>query len=241
MSQKLIFIDLETTGLDTDICEIIECAISMDNQKISDLFKPKNPIPPEISGITNIDDADVVNQGPFEGSDCKDWLEASIDNDYIAVTHNTDFDLAVLERYGIKFKQSICTHKLAWKLLPDLPNHKLGTLRAYFGIPHGGGVAHRADYDVEILEQVYQKLKSIIIKENNSTLNGIGRENNDEGWINKLIELSDQAKSEYRDIIHFGKYKGQKISNIAKCDFGYIQWLKSNTEDKKLKNYLGSL
>jgi len=233
MTQKLIFLDLETTGLDTDTCEIIE-ACYKDKSYYCDTYKPSSPIPFDVSGVTNIDNIDVLNRPPFKGSEIDLMLQNYVEKDYIAITHNTDFDLAVLDRYGIKFNRSICTYKLAWKLLPELANHKLGTLRAYFGIPHGDGVAHRADYDVEILEQVFDGLVSLIPEVETQELTG-------ENLFNFLVKLSDQAKLEYQDIFHFGKYKGQKISDIAKSDFGYIQWLKNNTEDKKLKQYLLSL
>jgi DNA polymerase III epsilon subunit-like protein len=236
MTQKLIFLDLETTGLDTETCEIIEVAYQVGDHSaaiIQKLFKPQTPIPFEVSGITNIDNADVEDKSAFRYSPLSEELEEFASSDRIAVTHNTDFDLAVLDRHGIKFNRSICTYKLAWKLLPDLANHKLGTLRAYFGIPHGDGVAHRADYDVEILEQVFNKLWFLAKMDE--------LEGNQEDAINSFIELSDQAKLEYQDIFHFGKYKGQKISEIAKSDFGYIQWCLKNVEDKKLKQYLLSL
>lgn len=229
---KLIFIDLETTGLDTETCEVIECAISIESQRFSDLFKPSNPIPPEVSGVTNIDNLDVEGKGPFAGSDAIMWLQESAEDDYIAVTHNTDFDLAVLERYRIHFKRSICTHKLAWKLLPELANHKLGTLRAYFGIPHGDGVAHRADYDVAILEMVFWKLAGLIL---------LGEPLPSEEAERRLVDYSDQAKAEYLNTWHFGKFKGQKISLSQHAD--YIYWNLNNNQnlDPKFRNYLISL
>ena len=219
---NLLFLDLETTGLDTSTCEVIECAYLYGSHFQSTLFSPTSTIPPEVSGVTNIDNMDVEGCPVFAMSNTLQHLRALANEGYIAVTHNTDFDLAVLEHYGISFKQSICTHKLAWKLLPDLANHKLGTLRAYFGIPHSGE-AHRADYDVKILQAVFQKFAEYNTPQ-------------------QLVELSNQAKAEYLSTWQFGKFKGQKIDPVSHRD--YIQWnLMSNANlaeslKKRLKNLI---
>ena len=232
--QNLIFLDLETTGLDTEKCEIIEVAYyASDNSfdiSANRLFKPTSiTIPPEVSGVTNIDEADVIDCPHFVDSEIAKNLKSYAEDGYIAVTHNTDFDLSVLEAHGIKFKHSVCTYKLAWKYLPELANHKLGTLRANFGIPHTGE-AHRAAYDVDILMKVYEKLSSLVIGGNTYS--------DEREPIIDLIKASDQAKTEYQDISQFGKYKGQKISEIADRDPGYLSWLLKNTEDQKLKSYI---
>jgi len=203
---NLLFLDIETTGLDTDICEVIEVAYQtstdVDSYNWSELYKPNLPIPPDVSGVTNIDNSDVAEKFSFESSrqyyNLLSWSAVSI-----AVAHNTDFDLAVLANYDINFEKSICTHKLAWALLPDLPNHKLGTLRAYFGIPHGNGTAHRAEYDVEILMQVFDKLVELALSKET--------DRDDIKPIGYMLGLSDRAKLEYLNTWHFGKYKGEKI------------------------------
>jgi len=211
---NLLFLDLETTGLDTDICEVIEVAYKTnDSEDWSSLYKPNIPIPPDVSGITNIDNIDVDHLETFGRSDqyFDLYYKAS---DHIAVTHNTDFDLAVLANHDINFEKSICTHKLAWALLPELANHKLGTLRAYFGIPHGNGTAHRAEYDVEILTKVYAELCKLAT---------VGKTySNESEAVADMIEISNQAKLDYLNTWHFGKYKGEKIDSYQHET--YIIW-----------------
>lgn len=232
--KNLLFLDLETTGLDTDICEVIEAAYShIQYGRYNSVFKPHDKmIPCEISGITNIDNIDVATEDTFVDSHTCHMLKIFAKTE-IAVTHNTDFDLAVLANHDINFEKSICTHKLAWALLPELANHKLGTLRAYFGIHHGNGTAHRAEYDVEILMQVFDKLVDLALSKE--------PDSDDINPIGYMLGLSDRAKLEYLNTWHFGKYKGENIDRDQHLN--YIEWtLKNNTTlSKNFKKHLISL
>ena len=230
---QLLFLDLETTGLDLGTCEVIEVAYCIDGKFTSSLFRPsQTEIPPEVSGVTNIDNNDVKDCEGFRGSDIYNQLAQYAAEGYILVTHNTDFDQSVLSNHGINFNRSICTYKLAWKYLPELANHKLGTLRAYFGIGHSGE-AHRAEYDVEILIRVFESitLKILPLTARKDFLMA-GQ------FTQKLTELSDEAKAEYLDIFQFGKYKGKKISEVMRYDRSYMNWLRENTTDPQLKSYI---
>ena len=70
------------------------------------------------------------------------------------VAHNASFDRRFwdteLERIGRTRRGAFaCSMLLARRLLPDAPNHKLGTLVAYAGLP-AAGVYHRAEADAEM-------------------------------------------------------------------------------------------
>jgi DNA polymerase III alpha subunit (gram-positive type) len=208
MNNNLIFLDLETTGLDTSKCEVIECAYTAtgDNEKVTDssLFLPHYPIPPEVSGVTNIDNSDVAH------------------------LDNTDFDLGVLEAHGVKFEQSICTLSLGRHLYPKLANHKLGTLRAFFKIPHGGE-AHRAEYDVDILIKVARAMFSQ------------WKTSSPDQIIPTAIHLTQEAQKAYIETWQFGKYKGEKINSWHHK--GYVQWVLENSKtlSPKLRAFLEQL
>lgn len=220
---NLLFLDLETTGVDTNVCEVIEYFFwnSHSSYIKGDLCKPKNSIPYDVSGVTNIDNYMVENLQAFEDQ----VKELKIPTNNIAVSHNTDFDLEVLKRYGVEFKKSICTYKLAWYLLPDLPNHKLGTLRAYFNVKIPTEYKlHRAEADVFVLREVYKKLWLL------------ARMDKKKGSLseaeNEFVELSKKADQEFNKIWQFGKYKGQKIDESQSS---YIQWAIQNIPDLKPK------
>jgi DNA polymerase III alpha subunit (gram-positive type) len=219
---NLIFLDLETTGLDTSSCEVIEAAYytnptSIHKNQESSLFKPTTPISPDISGITNIDNDMVAECEPFLDSQMWKNIKAMADDGYIAVCHNTDFDLAVLESHGIKFEESICTLKLAKFLLKDLNNHKLGTLRAAFNIPTTGE-SHRADYDVKILMNVFYSLV-------NQEITACSDQKLSDFDLHLILQKNREAGEAYYSTWQFGKYKGEPLS-ISQND--YIVWALNN-------------
>lgn len=79
--------------------------------------------------------------------------------------HNLDFDLAFLKKASARFGLSLPnvrirdTLKLARRKVPDLPDHRLATLAAYFGIEYAQ--QHRALPDCIAAFQVYEKLNEI--------------------------------------------------------------------------------
>jgi len=218
---QLLFLDIEATGLDTNTAEIIEfCARTPETMIINKLFRPSknanqfgknNIIPFEVSGVTNITDDDVKDKKVFDPKN----EELKSGYKFVAVAHNVEYDLPVLARYGINFTDSICTLKLSQYLYPQLANHKLGTLRAFFGIQVSGG-AHRADYDVEILIEVYNKIAN-------------GRTMQEMILLSK--EARDSLKADKLEIWQFGKFKGQKI-NLKNLEHrSYARWYLTQPEN----------
>lgn len=221
---KYILFDLETTGLDTTQAEVIEVAyMTFDSSTIVEsLFKSSDPIPYEVSGITNIDNSDVEECNLFMHSEIYYQLQSFASAGYIAVCHNTLFDCEVLKFQGINFRESICTYTLAKSMYKHLANHKLGTLRAYYGIPHSGD-AHRAGYNVQILSQVFDHMRDCHFNS-----------------LDEMVETTRKIQDSDLKIWQFGKYKGEFI------DFNkhqsYIQWVIDGTFiDNRLREYLKSL
>ena len=71
------------------------------------------------------------------------------------VAHNAGFDRAFwraeMQRAGLEVEASpevACTVRLARRLYPEMPNYRLGTLAAWFGLPDAGR-AHRALADAQ--------------------------------------------------------------------------------------------
>lgn len=145
---NLILLDIEATSVDPQKAEIIELAMLNNKKMWCDTFKPVNPIPFDVSGVTNIDNCMVEDRPIFNKS-----ILPNLDfENSTAVCHNADYDLTILKKYEVEFKNYICTYRLAWWFYPDLPNHKLGTLRAFFGI--SPSKLHRAEADTYLLYQV---------------------------------------------------------------------------------------
>lgn len=100
-----LFVDVETTGLDTARCEIIELAMvpftyGVDGQiydvgePFNQLREPSQPIPPEVSAITGLTDEMVAGKhiDPAE-------VAAFAAPAALVVAHNAAFDRRVLERF----------------------------------------------------------------------------------------------------------------------------------------------
>jgi len=103
-TRRGVFLDVETTGLDHRQHEVIELAlapfsytqegeITAISEPITRLRQPSHPIPPEITAITGLTDADVAGQAidPAE-------VAAIIEPAAIILAHNAGFDRPFAER-----------------------------------------------------------------------------------------------------------------------------------------------
>lgn len=129
-------IDIETTGLDSRFCEIIELsALRYSNGSLIDSFttlvKPTEPIDDfitELTGITN----DLVSDAPAISDAIKNFYNF-VGSD-ILVGYNVHFDINFIydvlqNTHGLDFTNSfVDVMRFAKKLLPDLKNHKLETV-----------------------------------------------------------------------------------------------------------------
>ena len=98
---NFVVIDLETTGLDHNTCEIIEIgAVKIKNNVVIDelsmLIKPKGAIPTEVTELTGIT-PEMVADSP----DIKIGIEMLREflGDYYPVAHNISFESGFLEPY----------------------------------------------------------------------------------------------------------------------------------------------
>lgn len=160
-----VVIDIETTGLDAVYDDIIELSAvrfinNIETDRFSSLVNLDWEIPSyitEITGITN----EMLETAP----NLKDVLPKYLDflGDSILVGHNVNFDINFIydkaEELGIKFKNDyIDTLRFARKLLKELKNHRLATVKEYFGITSES--AHRALPDCIATHECYLKLKN---------------------------------------------------------------------------------
>lgn len=163
-----VVIDVETTGLDSSTSEILELgAIRVIDHEVADTFsalvRPEQPIPEKITSLTGITQ-DMVT---VQGAALQPLLEQfwAFVGQSPVIGHNLDFDLAFLKKASMRFGLSLPnvpvrdTLKLARRKLRDLPDHRLSTLSAYFGIEYAQ--QHRALPDCIATFQVYEKLNEI--------------------------------------------------------------------------------
>ena len=157
--------DLETTGLSSRYDHIIEFGgqIVKDRTCIKSLqlfIKPPVEISAFTTELTNISNEHVKDAKPFE--ECVDEILDFI-SDSILVAHNATFDYgflnAELKRIGREPLNNpvIDTLDLAYSMI-DRKGYRLGQLARQYGIRYDEEVAHRADYDAQVLAQVFMHM-----------------------------------------------------------------------------------
>ncbi|MFP4165038.1 MAG: PolC-type DNA polymerase III [Chitinispirillaceae bacterium] len=168
MNEEVVVIDFETSGLSPDYSRTIEVGAAVVNdsgivQTFSQLMNPGTHIPSFITALTGITNGMVLGQPSPEEVMPK---LARFIGERPLVAHNASFDSrffrAEMARADIMLSSVfLCTLRLARRLVPGLPDYKLGTLAAYLG---KGSLyssnAHRAMHDVEITSEVWNFLRA---------------------------------------------------------------------------------
>jgi DNA polymerase III epsilon subunit-like protein len=239
--KKIIFFDTETTGNEPKKDFLCQIAYKTGDEVFNELYKPLIPIPPEASAITHITNKMVADKQAFKGSDgYKKIKELFEDKNSVVVAHNAKFDIAIIDKEDIKPANFICTLRVARALDKDnvIPQYKLQFLRYYLDIEIEAS-AHDALGDVLVLEKLYERLLTKIIKEDGITKDQA---------IEKMIDIS--SRPSLMSIFNFGKHNGKTVAEVAKIDIGYLEWMLTQKEQNPdneedwiytLKHYLGKL
>lgn len=166
-TSRLIFVDVETTGLNPSRERITEIAfVESDGTRIlreeATLLNPECRIPDMIASLTGITNEMVENAPRF--CEKAKWI---LDNlkDAIVVGHNVRFDHGFLSaefaKLGFPLRlNTACTVRLAKHYSPSkLASYSLGKLCAHFGISLTG--AHRALADARASAELFHKLYAL--------------------------------------------------------------------------------
>ena len=166
-----VVFDIETTGLSNRYDHIVEFgAVLLQNGAIlakKQLFiQAPIPVPAHITDITGIGEKELRGAKPIE--EVIDEILAFL-SDYPLVAHNADFDVdflnAILNRLGkpTLVNPVIDTLNLARVIQSDRRIFRLGNVARFYGIVYDEEVAHRADYDADILGQVFFRLLNDVL------------------------------------------------------------------------------
>ena len=176
-------VDTETTGLSTESCCLIEVsALRVREGRVaadfSTLIRPpwrevqKNGqwqegyVDDFIQGLTGITD-EMLEGAPLP-EEALPQVEDFLGGDLL-LGHNVGFDTAFLYDSFQKYlgrplgNNSLDQLRLARKLLPQLPHHRLGDVAAALGVPYQG--AHRALADCWITYGCYEKLRALALSQ----------------------------------------------------------------------------
>ena len=149
--RQFIVLDLETTGLDARIHEIIEfgairAELDSDVHKtFQALVKPTKKVPQRITEITGITQSMVDSEGRELNEVLKEFVEFI--GELPLVTYNASFDMAFLQTAASQNGLSInnrytCALKLARRAWPGLPSYRLADLAKMGNLPDDD--THRA-------------------------------------------------------------------------------------------------
>ena len=222
----LIFLDVETTGLESvdRICSI--GVIGVDGEEITskyDLVNEGKKISSKASSINHITNEMIKEKPKLQDSEAYKFLQKYNRDDSTIIAHNVKFDLKMLLTCGFEWHGKVIDTLRATKhLIPECEQFSLGFLRyelklykdevkeaSLSGI-HSEICAHNALSDALHVRLLYKYLLEI--------------KSHDE-----LVELS--FKNVLIQKFEFGKYSGRYIEEISTCDRGYLEWLLGNISD----------
>lgn len=172
--ERLVFCDVETTGLDGTrdrIIEIFLLSLSKNGEvaEYGTLINPERPLPPNITKITGLTDLDLID-APTEkkvAGEIREFMGFAT-----PVAHNLPFDLrflnAMFQRNNLLELggAGIDTLAISRALFPKLciypqggGSHRLSNLMYHFGLEDSYANAHRARDDVMLLVEVFRHLQ----------------------------------------------------------------------------------
>jgi DNA polymerase III subunit epsilon len=164
-SLEYVIVDVETTGGSWDhghrVTEIAAQRLRGDGAVLDEyrsLVNPERPIPAFITALTNITSGMVSGAPRFAdvATDVGRLLAGAV-----FVAHNASFDWrfvgAELDRAGMPLTgSSLCTVRIARKVVPELRSRSLDSLTGFFNIPVEQ--RHRAYGDVVATAELFRRL-----------------------------------------------------------------------------------
>jgi len=222
----LIFLDLETTGLNPEdkICSI---AVLYENKFQYELINEGKKIPSEASAIHHLTNEDIKEKRPFVKSEIYRFLEENNSQENTLIAHNIKFDLEKLSSHGVIWRGDIIdTLKVTKHLIPECELFSLQFLR----------------YELKLYKQESSEKEQYGIKDALSAHNALSDALVCKLLFDNLRDLSDEERMKelsFKNVLleklNFGKYKGRYIEDICINDSGYAHWLLNSDVDEDMK------
>lgn len=228
LTRPLVFFDLETTGTNITHDRIVEISIvkvmpdGTDTERTRRI-NPGMPIPAEATAVHHITDADVANEPSFKQI-AKSLAEMFKDCD-IAGFNSNRFDIPLLLE---EFNRAGINLDLSRTRFIDVQTifHKKEqrTLSAAYKFYCGKNLddAHSASADTRA---TYEVLKAQLDRYDDLTndvksLSDYSSHGNNVDFAGRLV-----YDDNHREVINFGKYKGQLAEDVLSKDSGYYGWI----------------
>jgi DNA polymerase-3 subunit epsilon len=172
MSQNIIVIDFETTGLSPNLGErTIEVgAVLIQDDQIVDRYQSLMNPGVRISGFIE-DYTGITNRMLSSAPSIKEVMGELKDfiGSHFLVAHNASFDSRFLDAEFARIKHKrknefACSLMMARRIYPEAPNHRLETLVRYKKLKTDG-IHHRALADAEMTAHLWIKMIADIKKQ----------------------------------------------------------------------------
>ncbi len=228
---KFVILDTETTGAEEKdrICQLAfivakpQLVGSEIDEVHEDLCKPPLPISYGAMAVHHITN-EMVQKKPT-CTETKSWkrlMELNVP-DNILVIQNAPFDLAMLEKEGFASKMRLIdTLRCLRHLYPDMEAHGLQYARYAFSLYKS---EKKEAKSIGLKIQAHDALGDVLVLK--LLLDFLLLEHTPE----ELVALT--AKPIIYKTFRFGKYRGEKIVDVAKKDPGYIEWLLTEKESQE--------
>lgn len=228
LKNPIVFFDIESTGINFVSDRIVEISyhkVSPNGREDTKTIRvnPEIPIPKSASDIHGIKDEDVANCPTFkevakeitrdiEGCDLAGYNSNRFDIPMLAEELlRADVDIDLMKRKFVDVQ--VIFHKMEARTLSAA--YKFYCNKELVGA-HGAEADTLATYEVlQAQLDHYTDLKNDI-----DFLSKFTTQNNNVDFAGRMI-YNDKGE----EIINFGKYKGQKVSEVLKNDIGYYGWI----------------
>ncbi len=228
LKRPIVFIDLETTGINVSTDRIVEISALKINpngteQWMTSLVNPEMPIPPRVSEIHGITDSDVVNAPTFreiaknlatflEGCDLAGFNAIKFDMPLLAeefLRTNVDFNFRKRKYVDVQVifhKKEQRTLEAAYKFY----------CKKELKDAHSASADTQATYDVLKAQlDTYSDLENDIDK-----LADYSSYNNNVDFAGRIIY--DENGTE---VFNFGKHKGKTVEQVLREEPSYFSWM----------------
>lgn len=212
----LIFLDLETTGLEVadKICSI---ALISEETYMYELVNEGKKIPAQASSVHHITNEMIQGKAKLEETSLLKYLQEHNSEENTLVGHNISFDIRSLASHGFVWKgEVIDTLRVTKHLIPECELFSLQVLRYELKlyrdenkVAQECGIkdaiqAHNALGDALVVKLLYEYLSEMANQE-------------------QMLELS--FKKVLLSKFNFGKYASRYIEEIAMSDRAYLEWM----------------
>jgi len=221
---KIVFFDLETTGLEAD-CRIVQIAMVRGERIYQTLVNPEMPIPAESTAIHRITDEQVADK-PKLGELIEDIL-AFIEGSVLSGFNIRKFDVPVLKREMARFGKELPSYPIIdmFELNQKMnPRTLAWFFEHYTGEPMDQSEAHDAVYDCACTRKAFLKMYDrhpglpTDLMELTSYSEPERLQVANSGW---LIWSPNQCEPSFNR----GKYRGWALSDVKRVEPSYLEWI----------------